>query len=35
LAQAGAHIITTEMAIFEWLEHCERPEFKEVLGLVK
>ena len=32
---AGAHIITTEMAIFEWLEHCERPEFKEVLGLVK
>jgi hypothetical protein len=24
-----------EMAIFEWLEHCERPEFKEVLALVK
>ena len=31
----GVHIITTEMAIFEWLEHCQRPEFKEVLALVK
>jgi nicotinamidase-related amidase len=31
----GAHIITTEMAIFEWLEHAGRPEFKQVLALVK
>ena len=35
LRQCGAQVITTEMAIFEWLEHCQRPEFKEVLGLVK
>jgi nicotinamidase-related amidase len=32
---AGAQIITTEMAIFEWLEHADHPEFKAVLALVK
>jgi nicotinamidase-related amidase len=35
MGHASAEIITTEMAIFEWLEHAERPEFKEVLALVK
>jgi nicotinamidase-related amidase len=35
MGHASAEIITTEMAIFEWLEHCERPEFKDVLALVK
>lgn len=32
---AGAEIVTTEMAIFEWMETCEHPRFREVLRLVK
>jgi len=32
---AGADIVSTEMAIFEWLEHCDHPRFGEVLRLVK
>lgn len=31
----GAEIVTAEMAIFEWLESCEHPRFREVLALVK
>lgn len=31
----GAQIVTTEMAIFEWMETCEHPRFREVLRLVK
>lgn len=32
---AGAEIVTTEMAIFEWMETCEHPRFRDVLRLVK
>ncbi|MGY0772712.1 isochorismatase family protein, partial [Bordetella bronchiseptica] len=32
---AGAEIVTTEMAIFEWMETCEHPKFRDVLRLVK
>jgi hypothetical protein len=35
LANAGAEIVTTEMAIFEWLGTAERREFREVLALIK
>jgi len=31
----GADIVTTEMAIFEWMEACEHPRFRDVLRLVK
>ncbi len=32
---AGADIVTSEMAIFEWMETCEHPRFRDVLRLVK
>lgn len=35
LAQAGAIIVTYEMVLFEWVEDCKHPHFKEVLQLVK
>ena len=35
LSAAGAHLITTEMAAFEWLESAKNPLFKEVLALIK
>lgn len=35
LAQAGASIVTHEMALFEWLDDCENPGFREVLKLIK
>ena len=35
LEQAGAIIVTYEMVLFEWLEDCKHPHFKEVLQLVK
>ena len=31
----GAEIVTTEMVIFEWLESCEHPRFREALALVR
>jgi nicotinamidase-related amidase len=31
----GAEVVTTEMAIFEWLESCEHPRFREALALVR
>ena len=31
----GADIVTSEMAIFEWMETCEYPRFRDVLRLVK
>ncbi|CAB3624661.1 hypothetical protein LMG26696_00125 [Achromobacter pulmonis] len=31
----GAEIVTTEMAIFEWMETCEHARFRDVLRLVK
>ena len=35
LAQAGATIVTHEMVLFEWLNDCRHPGFKDVLALVK
>jgi nicotinamidase-related amidase len=35
LAGAGAELVTTEMAAFEWLRTAEHPLFREVLALVK
>ena len=32
---SGAHIITTEIALFEWLKSSTHPKFKEVQGLIK
>ncbi|AHV91464.1 isochorismatase family protein [Bordetella holmesii] len=32
---AGADIVTSEMAIFEWMQTCEHPRFRDVLRLVK
>lgn len=35
MARAGAEIVTTEMAIFEWLGTCEHPRFREILAMVR
>jgi nicotinamidase-related amidase len=38
LQRARAHgidVVTTEMALFEWLGSCEHPAFRDVLRLVK
>ena len=35
LAAAGMNIVTTEMAVFEWLHMAGTPEFKELSKLVK
>jgi nicotinamidase-related amidase len=35
MERAGAEIVTTEMAIFEWLGSAEHPAFKSVISLVK
>ena len=31
----GAHIITTEIALFEWLKSAKHPDFKEIQSLIK
>lgn len=31
----GVELVTVEMVLFEWLERYDRPEFKEVLRLIK
>ena len=35
LAQAGATIVTHEMVMFEWLNDCRHPHFRQVLALIK
>lgn len=35
LQQAGATIVTVEMVAFEWMQHCEHPNFREVQKLIK
>ena len=35
LSQAGAKLITTEMAAFEWLDTAQNPAFRKVLELIK
>lgn len=34
-AHHGLETVTTEMAMFEWLEHADHPQFRQVLALVK
>lgn len=34
-AARGAEIVTAEMVIFEWLQSCDHPRFRDVLKLVK
>jgi len=35
LRQHGVELLTVEMVLFEWLERYDRPEFKEMLRLIK
>jgi len=35
LAAAGACVVTTEMVLFEWLDHAGTPEFRELSALIK
>jgi nicotinamidase-related amidase len=35
LAHNGVELVTSEMVLFEWLQHCEHPRFRELLALVK
>ena len=35
LERHGAEIITTEMAVFEWLGSAEHPHFREALALIR
>lgn len=35
LAAAGAIPVTTEMVLFEWLRHADRPEFKPLSRLIR
>ena len=31
----GAHILTAEIALFEWLGGAKHPKFKEIQALIK
>ena len=35
MREDGAHILTTEIALFEWLKTSKHPKFKEVQSLIK
>jgi nicotinamidase-related amidase len=35
LRSGGAHIVTTEMVLFEWLEKAGSPVFKDIIPLIK
>ncbi|VVE41953.1 chloroperoxidase [Pandoraea iniqua] len=35
LSEAGATVVTHEMVLFEWMDNCKHPRFKDVLGLIK
>ena len=35
MRDAGAHIVTTEMVLFEWLERAGTDEFRGLLPLIK
>lgn len=35
MREDGAHILTTEIALFEWLKTSKHPNFKEVQALIK
>ena len=35
MRENGAHILTTEIALFEWLKSSKHPKFKEIQNLIK
>ena len=35
LQAAGANVVTHEMVLFEWLQDCRHPRFRDVLAIVK
>ena len=35
LGRKGIEIVTAEMLVFEWLERCDHPKFKELLALIR
>lgn len=35
MRENGVHVLTTEIALFEWLKSAKHPEFKEVQALIK
>lgn len=35
LSRLGAHLVTSEMVLFEWLQRAATPTFREVLPLIK
>lgn len=35
LRAAAVPVVTAEMVMFEWLEHAERPEMRELIALIK
>lgn len=35
LGRAGAVVVSAEMVLFEWLQHCHHPRFRDVLTLIK
>lgn len=35
MAREGAEIVTAEMAIFEWLESCDHPRFRDAMRFVR
>ena len=35
MARSGIDAVTTEMVVFEWLERADRPEFKDLLQIIK
>ena len=35
LSRAGAELITAEMALFEWLDGADHPQFRDVLATIK
>lgn len=35
LARRGVELTSTEMVVFEWLRHSDRPEFRDLLALIR
>ena len=35
MEHCGAELVTSEMVMFEWLQTCDHPQFREVLRLLK
>lgn len=35
LSESGARIVTVEMVAFEWMRHCNHPQFRNIQALIK